>query len=131
MLTNFQSFFYYQLSSKVCVNVNECSSSSLNDCDNNAACTDTEGSYTCACLDGFEGDGLTCTNINECADPALNNCDNNADCQDLAPGFSCTCKAGFRYVWSNNFFELIVILLIHKPLSVLVCFTLKLLLYRI
>ena len=90
--------------------MNECSSPSLNDCDANAACTDTEGSYTCACLDGFEGDGLTCSNINECADPALNNCDNNAQCQDLAPGFSCTCNAGFRYIRRNSFFELIVML---------------------
>ena len=36
---------------------------SFNDCHVNATCTNTngEGSYTCACLDGFTGDGFNCT----------------------------------------------------------------------
>ena len=29
-------------------------------------CSDTDGSYECACQDGFEGDGFQCTNIDEC-----------------------------------------------------------------
>ena len=32
----------------------------------NATCTDTDGSYTCGCDDGYSGDGVTCTNIDEC-----------------------------------------------------------------
>ena len=31
------------------------------DCDANAVCTDTDGSYECACNDGYSGDGFTCT----------------------------------------------------------------------
>ena len=27
----------------------------------NAKCTNTEGSYTCGCLVGYEGDGKNCT----------------------------------------------------------------------
>ena len=38
--------------------VDECDS---NPCDNNAACTDTEGSFTCTCNVGFSGDGLSCS----------------------------------------------------------------------
>ena len=30
-------------------------------CDANAACTDTDGSYDCTCNDGYSGDGFTCT----------------------------------------------------------------------
>ena len=30
-------------------------------CDSNASCQNTEGSYGCACMTGFTGDGKTCT----------------------------------------------------------------------
>ncbi len=30
-------------------------------CDMNADCTNTEGSFTCACMLGYSGDGLSCT----------------------------------------------------------------------
>ena len=29
-------------------------------CHDNATCTDGDGSYTCACMDGFYGDGFSC-----------------------------------------------------------------------
>ena len=44
-----------------CSDINECELSSLNDCDGNADCTDTIGSYTCSCNPGYEGDGFNCT----------------------------------------------------------------------
>ena len=37
----------------------ECASD--NECHVNAQCTNTDGSYTCGCLDGYAGDGKNCT----------------------------------------------------------------------
>lgn len=39
--------------------VNECSADS-SPCDKNAGCTNTEGSYSCTCKEGYTGDGSTC-----------------------------------------------------------------------
>lgn len=38
----------------------ECESPESNNCDVNALCTNTEGSYVCRCKRGYEGDGLYC-----------------------------------------------------------------------
>jgi len=46
----------------VCVDVDECELGT-DDCDSNATCTNTEGSYDCTCNAGYEGDGVTCTLI--------------------------------------------------------------------
>ena len=29
-------------------------------CDENAQCTNTPGSFTCDCIEGYSGDGITC-----------------------------------------------------------------------
>ena len=39
--------------------INECVEQSP--CDQNAQCTNSIGSFTCACNNGYRGDGLTCT----------------------------------------------------------------------
>lgn len=41
--------------------IDECATSELNECDSKALCTNTEGSYVCRCMKGFEGDGRNCT----------------------------------------------------------------------
>ena len=38
--------------------IDECTDS--NPCDPNAICTNTDGSFSCACKLGFIGDGLSC-----------------------------------------------------------------------
>ena len=55
-------------------------------------CTDTVGSFTCACDAGFSGDGLNCTNIDECL---LSPCHADAVCDDLVGSFTCSCKPGY------------------------------------
>ena len=39
---------------------NECADGT-NNCHANAACTNTDGSFTCACNTGYSGNGVTCT----------------------------------------------------------------------
>ena len=47
---------YYLIS-----DIDECSNSTLNDCDANAICVDTIGSHKCTCKTGFTGDGRNCS----------------------------------------------------------------------
>ena len=45
----------------VVLDIDECSNGS-DDCHHNASCTNTGGSFTCACYDGLYGDGKSsCT----------------------------------------------------------------------
>ena len=52
-------FIFLSLSSS---DFDECSLEP-NPCDNNANCTNIEGSYTCACKLGYSGDGADCQGI--------------------------------------------------------------------
>ena len=49
-----------------CTDIDECIAGTDN-CDTNATCTNTVGSFTCACNNGYAGDGVTCTDIDGCA----------------------------------------------------------------
>ena len=42
--------------------INECEGSG-NNCDTNAICANTIGSYECSCKEGFTGDGIQCEGI--------------------------------------------------------------------
>ena len=43
----------------VVLDFDECKTSTSS-CDDNAACKNTVGSYTCTCKSGYSGDGKTC-----------------------------------------------------------------------
>ena len=43
--------------------IDECADGDQNECDPNALCTNTEGSYVCRCLRGYKGDGRNCTGM--------------------------------------------------------------------
>ncbi|CAI8042374.1 Fibrillin-1, partial [Geodia barretti] len=45
---------------KNCTDIDECALG-LDDCDENAICTNTEGCYICTCREGYCGDGRNCT----------------------------------------------------------------------
>ncbi|XP_028406424.1 cubilin-like [Dendronephthya gigantea] len=62
-------------------------------CGFNTNCTNTNGSYTCECLFGFEGNGTNCTDINECERDAP--CHTNATCTNVDGSYYCACKANF------------------------------------
>ena len=51
--------------------IDECASSDSNNCDVNALCTNTGGSYICRCKRGYEGDGLYCNGTYVISDPAV------------------------------------------------------------
>ena len=45
------------------LDIDECEHESLNECDVNANCSNTVGSYSCFCLSGFEGNGFNCSGV--------------------------------------------------------------------
>ena len=60
------SLLLYPLSIAICVHFadkDECATSETNQCDANALCTNTGGSYVCRCIKGYQGDGLHCQGI--------------------------------------------------------------------
>ena len=67
-------------SPSVCVDINECVTNN-GGCSPNAACTNTVGSYTCACIPGYVGDGITCSQVlATCADGIKNGAETGVDC---------------------------------------------------
>jgi hypothetical protein len=93
-----------------CLNIDECADETLNDCDANATCADTDGSFGCECNAGWEdtpGDpnadppvdapatGTSCINIDECATNA-DDCHGNATCTDNDGGWDCACNTGYE-----------------------------------
>jgi len=51
----------------ICTDDDECTLGTDN-CDENATCNNTDGSFTCSCNAGYTGDGLTCTADVVCTD---------------------------------------------------------------
>ena len=43
--------------------IDECANDTLNNCSPNATCTNTNGSYTCICVNGYTGNGFNCTGM--------------------------------------------------------------------
>eukprot|EP00105_Crassostrea_gigas_P042845 XP_019926993.1 PREDICTED: uncharacterized protein LOC105338278 [Crassostrea gigas] len=81
---------YLQISS---TDVDECLTQKAN-CDQNAVCTHTIGSFVCSCKDGFQGNGTFCTDVNECTRP-VQPCDTQATCTNTIGSYQCSCNPGF------------------------------------
>ena len=70
-----------------CVDVDECGADT-SPCGANATCTNEPGTFSCACNEGFEGDGETCTDIDECA-ADTSPCKEDEICTNTDGSFSC------------------------------------------
>lgn len=66
----------------------------VHNCNLNADCIDTDGSFVCDCNQGFPGSGENCSDIDEC-DLNLANCQEFSDCINTVGSYSCICQAGF------------------------------------
>ena len=53
--------YYIDIFKSAIADIDECAENETNECDINANCTNTEGSYNCACRIGFRGNGKNCT----------------------------------------------------------------------
>ncbi|WAR22475.1 FBN1-like protein, partial [Mya arenaria] len=57
-------------------------------------CTNTAGSYTCNCINGYDKNAEdSCTDVDECADASLHDC--HQLCTNNIGSYSCGCSAGF------------------------------------
>ncbi|KAI5697377.1 hypothetical protein M8J75_009317 [Diaphorina citri] len=77
-----------------CIDIDECSPSHgpHGGCGQGAICTNTLGSYSCACPLGYTGNAFKqCININECSQGHI--CGTNALCVDTPGSYSCQCPA--------------------------------------
>ena len=96
--------------------INECDT---NQCGANSDCTNSLGTYTCVCTQGYQLDNNVCVDINECdSNPcagsqvctntvgshlcqgpcATNPCSSNQECVDApnqVDGYTCTCRSGY------------------------------------
>ena len=66
-------------------------------CHDNATCTDGDGSYTCACNDGFTGDGFNC--LDHCEN---NTCGDDQTCNTLPDMFQCACNNSDKFLVNGS-----------------------------
>jgi hypothetical protein len=76
-----------------CTDIDECASR-VASCNTNADCTNTPGSFVCACRPGYTGDGVDCSDSDECSTGA-DDCSANATCTNTPGSFSCACATGY------------------------------------
>jgi len=76
--------------------VNECEEKfGSNLCSNYATCTNTEGSYTCACNGGYAGDGIACYDSSDCNSTDVTQCVHGTCTDTGAAQYRCKCEDGW------------------------------------
>ena len=63
-------------------------------CGDNSVCVNTCEGYTCACAEGYTGDGYECCDANQCDE--YDACPANSDCVDECIGHKCVCHDGYH-----------------------------------
>ncbi|XP_035678059.1 uromodulin-like isoform X1 [Branchiostoma floridae] len=90
--TNIEVFGLATSDEYIC-DVDECADGTDN-CHAQATCTNTDGSFTCDCTEGYSGNGVNCTDVDECAD-GTHNCHAQATCTNTDGSFICECTNGY------------------------------------
>ncbi|KAI1284954.1 Nidogen-1 [Halotydeus destructor] len=95
---------YDQYGKETCIDTDECLSG-LQRCHPEADCTNTVGSYSCVCREGFTGNGYFCSSTEETPRPVAPTdcrldatiCDEHADCiyDDVLKDQVCLCRDGY------------------------------------
>ena len=85
-----------------CLDVNECQSK-IHKCNTlYGVCTNTFGSYTCKCKNGYIGDGVACSDIDECIIKD-DRCDKETTiCINTNPLYECKCLKGFMKLHESD-----------------------------
>lgn len=83
----------YVWTSDGCVDIDECEDGT-HDCATMAVCTNLPGTFSCTCLEGWEGDGVDCQDVDECT-LGTHDCPNNSLCKNTDGSFECECRPGF------------------------------------
>ncbi|XP_035689728.1 fibrillin-2-like [Branchiostoma floridae] len=73
----------------------ECDDASTNNCSSGADCQEEYLYFSCACKEGFTGNGTTCEDNDECGNGAAD-CDSNAVCTNIPGSYTCRCDSGFH-----------------------------------
>eukprot|EP01134_Creolimax_fragrantissima_P001032 CFRG1032T1 len=100
----------YERDGNACKDINECEAGTDN-CDDNAACSNTEGGYECICNAPYwTGNGMYCDDVNECSDSDnQNSCNEKGDhviCKNkLGAPHACDCEAGYYDLDSGEDFD--------------------------
>lgn len=66
------------------------------ECDANAICINTIGSYECECKKGFKGPGRVCADIDECEEGTHDCPAPESFCRNTVGWFACVCSDGYR-----------------------------------
>ncbi|XP_040843938.1 stabilin-2 [Ochotona curzoniae] len=68
-------------------------------CHIHATCENSNGTVSCVCKAGYEGDGFVCSEIDPCMRSTPGGCSPNAECVQTSSGtHSCVCQQG----WTGN-----------------------------
>ena len=77
------------------MDIDECTFDDLNKCSDNSDCINTDGSFICACKEGYYSIGDECFDVDECSSDKLHDCPENSECENTDGSYYCTCQIGF------------------------------------